>query len=112
HNSSSAFSVQRGEDVEDERIVAVLSRRCPEGCSAPEPAVGVLEAFLAKDLLTELPFLLLVVALLLRPKPPGFIREREVGQDEREPADTSIRVEKLGIGQGARTRSYVSVEAV
>ena len=64
---------ERGEDVEDERVVAVASRGSFEGRAPAEAAERILEALFAEDLLLEPVLLLLVVGLLLQFQPPDTV---------------------------------------
>src|SRR5437867_3527906 len=75
--------VERGQNVEDERIIAVPGRGRRESGTAAEAAERVLEALLAEDLLLQLVLLLLVVGLLLRLQPPELVGEREIREDQR-----------------------------
>src|SRR5262249_22909216 len=60
HSGTSVMAEGR-ENVEDERVVAVLRRRCMKTGPAPKAAIRVLVALLSEDLLAELSSLLLIV---------------------------------------------------
>src|SRR5437867_4038195 len=72
-DAGAAVVAERGEDVEDEGVVAVAGRRGLESCAAAEAPKRILVAFLAEDLLLELFLPLLVVRLLLRLQPPKLV---------------------------------------
>lgn len=80
-DAGAAVVRERGQDVQDEGVVAVAGRGRLEAGAAAEAAEWVLEPLLAEDLLLELVFLLLVVGLLLRLQPPELIGERKIGED-------------------------------
>src|SRR5262245_56065997 len=64
-DARAALVGERGEDVQDEGVIAVASGRCLERRAPPEAGIGVLETLLAEDFFLELVLFLLVVRLLL-----------------------------------------------
>ena len=110
-DAGAAVVGERGEDVQDEGVVAVAGGRRLEAGAAAEAAERVLEALLAEDLLLELVLLLLVVRLLLRLQPPELVGEREIGEHERELLHPPV-FEELRVGDRARAGLDVGLEAV
>ena len=102
---------ERSEDVEDERVVPVAGRRRMEAGAAAETTERVLVALLAEDLLLEPGLPGLVVGLLLRLHPPVVVRERKIGEHQREPAHLAI-FEEQRVGDGAIAGPDVGFEAV
>ena len=111
-DAGAAVVGERGEDVQDEGVVAIAGGRRLERRAAPEAAERVLVALLAEDLLLELVLLLLVVRLLLRLQPPELVREREIGEHQRELAAPCRRVQELRVGDRAGAGLDVGLQAV
>ena len=102
---------ERSEDVKDERVVPEFGRWRLEAGVATKTTERVFVPLPAEGFLLE-PFLsCLVVGLLFRLQPPVIVREREIGEHQREPAHLSV-FEKLRVGDGAVTGPDVGFEAV
>jgi hypothetical protein len=82
-----------------------------EARAAAEPAIWIFVSFLAEDFLFEFVLLFLVIRLLFGFQPPELIRERKIGEHERELLDVPA-FEKLRIGDGAGAGLNVGFEAV
>src|SRR4030095_16044697 len=80
--------------VEYEGVITVSGRRRAERCAATKPTVVVVVPCLTEDLLLEFVLFLFVVRLFLRFQPPELIRERKIGEDEREFVYCAIGLER------------------
>lgn len=98
--------------MQDESIITITCGRGLEGSTAPEAAIGVLEAFLAKDFLLQLVLFLFVVRVLLGFEPPELVGKREVSQYQREFAHLTLVIFESGVSDSGNAGLNVGLKSV